>query len=96
MDELSDETLMELAEFRKLMHLSPSGERRMRSEQQDWPPHMAVGRKVFYLRDGVRDFLHRQAIQHEAASKTPDCPAAEFQPNQNGNCEVRIERNLLS
>ena len=38
MDDLDDDTLMGLAEFRKLLHLSPSGERRLRGEQQDWPP----------------------------------------------------------
>lgn len=60
MDDLTDDTLMGLAEFRKLLHLSPSGERRMRAEQQDWPPHMMVGRKVFYFRDGVKSFLVRR------------------------------------
>ena len=57
MADLTEDMLMGLPEFRKLLHLSPSGERRMRSEQQDWPPHMAVGRRVFYFRDGVRNFL---------------------------------------
>ena len=60
MHDLDDDTLMGLAEFRKLLHLSPSGERRMRGEQQDWPPHLSLGRKVFYFRDGVRDFLMRR------------------------------------
>jgi len=59
MHDLDDDTLMGLAEFRKLLHLSPSGERRLRSEQGDWPPHISVGRKVFYFRDGVRSFLKR-------------------------------------
>ena len=60
MDDLTDQTLMGLPEFRKLLHLSPSGERRMRNEQQDWPPSTTLGRRVFYFRDGVRDFLARR------------------------------------
>ena len=67
MDDLTDETLMGLPEFRKLLHLSPSTERRMRSEEQDWPPHLVLGRKVFYFRDGVRDFLLRQQDAHGVA-----------------------------
>ena len=60
MGELTDETLMGLAEFCKVMHSNPSTERRMRREEQDWPPHLCVGRKIFYIREGVRDFLARR------------------------------------
>ncbi len=60
MDDLTEDTFMGLAEFRKLLHLSPSGERRMRSEQPDWPPHIVVGRKVFFFRASVREFLARR------------------------------------
>ena len=61
MREFIEDPLMGLAEFRKLFRLSPSGERRMRNEQQeDWPPHITIGRKIFYFREGVRDFLARQ------------------------------------
>ena len=96
MDELNDDMLMGLPEFRKLMHLSPRSERRMRGEQQDWPPHLSLGRKVFYFRDGVRDWLQRQEVPNQAARETRDGPAAEFQSNQNCNCQQHIERNLLS
>ena len=95
MHDLDDDTLIGLAEFRKMLHLSPSGERRMRSEQQDWPPHLSLGRRVFYFRDGVRDFLMRQEVQNQAARETRHGPAAEFQSNQNCNCQ-HIERNPLS
>jgi hypothetical protein len=60
MDELNDDPLMGLPELRKVLHLSPSGERRMRSEEQDWPPHITIGRRIFYFRASVRDFLARR------------------------------------
>lgn len=78
MKEMTDDMLMGLPEFRKLLHLSPSGERRMRSEEPDWPPHMVLGRKVFYLREAVRDFLVRQLAAQAGVS--PDlliCPAVQ-------------------
>ena len=67
MNDLTDETLMGLPEFLKVMHSSPSTERRMRREEQDWPPHIVLGRKVFYFRDGVRDFLERQRAAQAGA-----------------------------
>jgi len=60
MDQVRDDVLMGLAEFRTLTHLSPSGERRHRREQADWPPHVEIGRKIFYRRAGVMQWLERQ------------------------------------
>lgn len=60
MDRQIDEMLMGLAEFRALTHLSPSGERKHRREQTDWAPHVVIGRKVYYRRSGVMEWLERQ------------------------------------
>jgi len=60
MDQIRDDVLMGLVEFRALTHLSPSGERRHRREQPDWPPHVGIGRKIFYRRAGVMQWLERQ------------------------------------
>lgn len=60
MDQQTDAVLMGLAEFRALTHLSLSGERSHRRKQDDWPPHVQIGRKVFYRRAGVMDWLERQ------------------------------------
>ncbi len=60
MDELNNDMLMGLPEFRRLMHLSPSSERRMRTSEEDWAPHLVVGRKVFYRRSAVMEWLERQ------------------------------------
>jgi hypothetical protein len=60
MDQIRDDVLMGLVEFRALTHLSPSGERRHRREQTDWPPHVEIGRKIFYRRAGVMQWLERQ------------------------------------
>ncbi len=70
MDELSEKTLMGLPEFCALFHHSPSSERRLRREQQDWPPHVEIGRRVFYLRDGVRAWLVRRGVAQGAGSES--------------------------
>ena len=60
MDQSKDDVLMGLAEFRNLTHLSPSGERNHRRDQDDWPPHVRIGRKIFYRRAAVMEWLQRQ------------------------------------
>ena len=64
MDQAKEDMLMDLAEFRALTHLSPSCERRHRRGQHDWPPHLEIGRKIFYRRASVVQWLeHREATQ---------------------------------
>lgn len=64
MEHNRDGLLMGLQEFRTLTHLSPSCERRHRRQQQDWPPHVEIGRKVFYRRAAVMRWLElREAKQ---------------------------------
>lgn len=60
MDQQTDQVLMGLPEFRALTHLSPSAERKHRRERDDWAPHVVIGRKVFYRRAAVMDWLERQ------------------------------------
>jgi hypothetical protein len=60
MHQLPDDVLMGLSEFRALTHLSPTCERRHRCEQDDWPPHVEIGRRIFYRRAGVMNWLARQ------------------------------------
>jgi|GEM_PF-4071515 len=60
MDQPTDHVLMGLSEFRALVRLSPSCERKHRREQQDWPPNLEIGRKVFYRRAAVMEWLARQ------------------------------------
>lgn len=67
MDQLNDNVLMGLAEFRALTHLSPSGERRHRREHDDWAPHVVIGRKIFYRRAAVLDWLERQEAKQGRA-----------------------------
>jgi hypothetical protein len=57
------EILMELQEFRALMHISVSGEREHRRVDDDWPPHITIGQKVFYRRATVMEWLARKEAQ---------------------------------
>jgi len=67
MDQLIDSVLMDLVEFRALGRLSRSAERKHRREAQDWPPHLTIGRKVFYRRAVVMDWLARQEAKEVSA-----------------------------
>ncbi len=60
MGQMNEELFMGLREFRAVAHLSPSGERRHRLEDDDWPPHVEIGRKILYRRAGVMEWLERQ------------------------------------
>jgi hypothetical protein len=67
-DELVPRTSL-LDEFR----ISDSAERRLRKEGTDWPPHLLIGRKVYYRRETVAGWLRnresalRQPGSHHAA-----------------------------
>ena len=67
MDKLNENVLMELPEFRALAHLSPSAERKHRREQKDWAPHLVIGRKIFYRRAAVMEWLERQEAKQGGA-----------------------------
>ena len=49
-------------QFCKELNLSLGTERRLRQAGQDWPPHLRIGRKIFYRRDGVRQWVARKEV----------------------------------
>ena len=57
----SDNELMPLSEFLQETGMSQSTERRLRQEQEDWPPHLSLGKRIYYLRSGWADWLSGQA-----------------------------------
>jgi predicted DNA-binding transcriptional regulator AlpA len=59
--------LMGLATFLALSHMSRSAERRHRRETEDWPPHIEIGRRVFYRRAAVMEWLERQEAKQVSA-----------------------------
>jgi hypothetical protein len=46
--------------------ISDSCERRRRKEGADWPPHLLIGRKVYYRRESLSDWLR----QRESATQS--------------------------
>lgn len=52
-----NDLLMTLEEFRALTHLSVSNERKHRGQDEGWPSHFRIGRKVFYRRSTVEKWL---------------------------------------
>lgn len=57
--------------------ISLSTERKMRQEEPDWPPHLLIGRKIFYRRESVRQWVARR----EAGAK-PTVSVPTFTPQQ--------------
>ena len=43
--------------------ISDSFERRRRTGDDDWPPHLFIGRKVYYRRAAIDDWLRRQEVR---------------------------------
>ena len=41
--------------------ISDSCERRRRKEGADWPPHLLIGRKVYYRRESLCDWLRQRS-----------------------------------
>jgi hypothetical protein len=41
-------------------NISDSCERRQRKEGADWPPHLLIGRKVYYRRESLSDWLRQR------------------------------------
>ncbi|MCX5044067.1 hypothetical protein OG921_12915 [Aldersonia sp. NBC_00410] len=53
--------LLSRKQFFEALGISDSNERRKRQDGgPDWPPHLYIGRKVFYRREAVAAWLLRQ------------------------------------
>ncbi|ASL16272.1 hypothetical protein MYCOZU2_03898 [Mycobacterium intracellulare subsp. chimaera] len=52
--------LLSRKQFLAKIGISDSGERRGRTGERDWPPHLLVGQKVYYRRAAVDDWILRQ------------------------------------
>ena len=59
--------------------ISDRCERRRRKEGTNWPPHVLIGRKVYYLRESISEWLrqHESATQsvHQGLDRTDDAEA---------------------
>jgi hypothetical protein len=67
-------------QFLKELGISDSSERRGRTGGGEWPPHLLIGKKVYYRRESLDDWLrHREA----ATQSVPREPV-----DDNGDAEV--------
>lgn len=58
-----NDTFMTIEEFLALTHLSRSNERKHRTSDDDWPPHVRIGRKVLYRRSTVEEWLSEREVR---------------------------------
>jgi hypothetical protein len=58
--------LMTRRQFLKQLGISDSSERRGRTGGGEWPPHLLIGKRVYYRRESLDDWLR----QREAASQS--------------------------
>jgi hypothetical protein len=70
--------LMTRKQFLQRMGISDSSERRGRRGGGEWPPHLLIGKKVYYRPESCDDWLrHREAITQSAHQRAVDCTDAE-------------------
>jgi len=56
--------------------ISDSCERRQRKEGADWPPHLLIGKKVYYRRESLSAWLRqRESAPQTAHDRTDDAEA---------------------
>lgn len=83
--------LIPLEEFRDQLGISVSTERRLRQQKgHGWPPRILVGRRVFYWRQGVLDWLAGQLADEDFDQSEP-IPAgagAEIAPELDESAQV--------
>jgi hypothetical protein len=64
----TESELITRRQFLKELKISDSSERRGRTGGGEWPPHLLIGKKVYYRRQSLDDWLrHREA----ATQSTP-------------------------
>ncbi len=52
--------------------ISDSSERRNRKEGRDWPPHVLIGRKIYYRRESLAAWLRRRESDRAVSTTDPD------------------------
>jgi hypothetical protein len=52
--------------------ISDSCERRRRKQGTDWPPHLLIGRKVYYRRESLSDWLRQRESAPQAVRDRTD------------------------
>jgi hypothetical protein len=63
----ADSALVPRAELLKQFRISDSSEWRQRNGTADWPPHVVIGKKIYYRKSQIDAWLRRQ----EAESVVP-------------------------
>jgi hypothetical protein len=56
----ADTALIPRSELLKQFQISDASERRQRSSAADWPPHVLIGKKVYYRRSQIEAWLRRR------------------------------------
>ena len=67
----ADDALVPRAELLKQFRISDSSERRQRNGAPDWPPHVVIGKKIYYRSSQIDAWLRRreaQSVYEEAES----------------------------
>ena len=59
----ADSSLIPRAELLKKFQISDASERRRRSGAADWPPHVLIGKKIYYRRSQIDAWLRRREAE---------------------------------
>lgn len=67
----AETTLITRRQFLDKLGISDSNERRKRQSAPHWPPHLSIGRKIYYRLSTVEEYLRQS---EEACSSGPSSP----------------------
>ncbi len=59
----ADSALVPRAELLKQLGISDSSEWRQRNGTADWPPHLVIGKKIYYRRSQINAWLRRREAE---------------------------------
>ena len=59
----ADSALVPRAELLKQFRISDSSEWRQRNGAADWPPHVVIGKKIYYRRSQIDAWLRRREAE---------------------------------
>jgi hypothetical protein len=64
----ADGVLIPRAELLKQFHISDANERRQRSGDADWPPHVLIGKKIYYRRSQIEAWVRRRETASQSSA----------------------------
>jgi hypothetical protein len=74
----ADGSLITRAELLKKFRISDASERRRRSGAADWPPHLLIGKKIYYRQSQVEAWVRRREASCQGSAEAMSAEAVSW------------------